>query len=151
LAAVGGFYAHLIEEYVKHYAPAISRLFGIGWTESGFVVASYALATGLLVVAIGLHHRSTLAGFIAWLFLVSRLAELLLFVFPLIRPSIAPDVPNAISQKVVTGAFVAEMPNYYYRITGSYYFAGMYTVALTIIPALYAMYRIWPRNWRPLA
>jgi hypothetical protein len=149
LAAVGGFFAHLIEEYIQHYAPAISRLFGIGWTESGFVVTTYALAAGLLVVAIGLHYRSTLAGFIAWLFLVSRLAELLLFVFPLIRPSIAPDVPNVISQRVVTGALVADMPNYYSRITGSYYFPGMYTVALTIVPALYAMHRIWTRQSHP--
>jgi hypothetical protein len=150
LAAVAGFYAHLIEEYLRHYAPAISRLFGIAWTDSGFVVSSYALAAGLSLVAVGLYYRSTLAGFVAWLFLISRLAELLLFVFPLIRPSIAPDLPNAISRTVASGAFVADMPNYYYRAARSYYFPGMYTVALTIIPALYAMHRIWTRSSRPL-
>lgn len=148
LAAVAGFYAHLIEEYTQHYAPAISRLFGIGWTDSGFVVSSYALAAGLSVVAIGLYYRSRLAGFAAWLFLISRLAELLLFAFPLIPPRIAPEVSSAVSRPVASGPFVAEMPNYYFRATGSYYFPGMYTVALTILPALYAMHRIWTRSSR---
>ncbi len=35
------------------------------------------------------------------------------------------------------------MPNYFWRTTGSYYFPGMYTVALAILPALYALYRVW--------
>jgi hypothetical protein len=146
LAALAGFYTHLIEEYVGHYAPAISRLFGIEWSDTGFVVTSYALAAGLLVVAIGLYYRSTLAGFVAWLFLVSRLAELLLFVFPLMRPAVEPEVPAAIPQIVAHGVSVGSMPNYYCHVTGNYYFAGMYTVVLAIGPALYAMYRIWHQN-----
>lgn len=150
LAVVAGFFAHLIEEYAQHYPLAISRLFGIGWTELGFVMSTYALAAGLSLVAIGLYYRSTLAGFMAWLFLVSRLAESLLLAFPLIRPSIAPEVSSAVSETVASGAFVADMPNYYYQTTGSYYFPGMYTVALTIVPALYAMHRIWTQNSRSL-
>lgn len=54
----------------------------------------------------------------ARLFLISRLAEFLLFAFPLIRPSIAPEVSNAVSRTVASGAFVSGMPNYYYHATG---------------------------------
>ena len=44
---------------------------------------------------------------------------------------------------VASGAYVADMPNYYLQIAGHYYFPGMYTVALPILPALYALYRVW--------
>lgn len=34
------------------------------------------------------------------------------------------------------------MPNYYYKATGNYYFAGMWTAILTMIPGIYAIYRL---------
>lgn len=143
LVAVAGFYLHLIEEYLGHYAPAISRLFAIGWTDRGFAVVSFALAAILSLTAVGLHHRSRIAGFVAWMFLTSRLAELLIFVFPFLPPSIEPSNPATISRVVPSGAFVQAMPNYFCRTASRYYFAGMYTVALAVIPALYAMRRMW--------
>ena len=141
-----GFEVHLTEEYVGHYAPAISRLFNIGWTEQSFVLISCVLAAALSVTALGLFYQKPLAAFVAWLFFVSRLAELGLFVFPLMRPAIEPSTVGAISRYVTSGAFVADMPNYYYPVAGRYYFAGMYTVALPIVPALYAIYRLWQRR-----
>jgi hypothetical protein len=145
LLAVAGFELHLVEEYVSHYGPAISRLFDIGWTDAGFVSASLALAlaAGLSLVALGLYYRSSLAAFVAWLFLISRLAELLLFVFPLLHPAIAPDVAHAISRTVGNGTSMSNMPNYSYTATSTYYFAGMYSVVLAIAPAMYAMCRTW--------
>jgi hypothetical protein len=128
---------------VCHYGPAISRLFDIGWTDAGFVSASLALAAGLSLVALGLYYRSSLAAFVAWLFLISRLAELLLFVFPLLHPAIAPDVAHAISRTVGNGTSMSNMPNYSYTATSTYYFAGMYSVVLAIAPAMYAMCRTW--------
>jgi hypothetical protein len=143
LITVAGFEIHLVEEYLGHYAPAISRLFNIGWTDRAFVVICFLLAAVLCLVSVGLYYRKAAAGFVACLFLFTRLAELGLFVFPLLRPALQPDAAHPISQSVASGTFVADMPNHYWRITGSYYFPGMYTVALAILPALYTLYRVW--------
>lgn len=145
LVAVAGFELHLMEEYAGHYGPAISRLFDLAWTDQGFVLVSFALAAGLSLVAIGLHHHVRIAGFVALVFLVSRLAEVLIFVFPLIPPALAPAESGPIAAAVSSGRFIPDMPTYYWRVTGTYYFPGMYTVVLVIAPALYALYRMWPR------
>jgi hypothetical protein len=84
-----------------------------------------------------------IAGFLALLFLFTRLAEFGLFIFPLLRPELEPEIARSISQSVASGTYVADMPNYYWRTAGSYYFPGMYTVALAMLPALCALYRIW--------
>jgi len=34
------------------------------------------------------------------------------------------------------------MPNYYFKATGHYYFSGMYTAILPMIPGIYAIYRL---------
>jgi hypothetical protein len=138
-----GFEIHLIEEYLGHYGPAISRLFDIGWTDQAFVVICFLLAAALCLVSLGLYYRKAVAGFVASLFLFTRLAELGLFVFPLLRPALQPDVAHSISQSVASGTFVADMPNHYWRTTGSYYFPGMFTVALAILPAVYTLCRMW--------
>jgi hypothetical protein len=148
LVTVAGFEIHLIEEYRGHYGPAISRLFDIGWTDRVFVVICFLLAAALCLVSVGLYYRKAVAGFVASLFLFTRLAELGLFVFPLLRPALQPEVAHPISQSVASGTFVDDMPNYYWHTTGSYYFPGMYTVALAILPALYTLYRLWQA--RPL-
>jgi hypothetical protein len=143
LITAAGFEIHLVEEYLGHYAPTISRLFNIGWTDQAFVVTCCLLAAALCLVSVGLYYRKTAAGFVASLFLFTRLAELGLFVFPLLRPALQPDVAHPISQSVASGTFVTDMPNHYWRTTGHYYFPGMYTVALAILPALYTLYRVW--------
>lgn len=143
LITAAGFEFHLVEEYLGHYGPAISRLFNIGWTDRGFVVVCFLLSGALCLISVGLCFRKAMAGFVAFLFLFTRLAEIGLFIFPLLRPALQPQVAHSISQSVASGTFVAEMPNHYWRATGSYYFPGMYTVALTILPALYTIYRVW--------
>ena len=148
LITVAGFEIHLVEEYLGHYGPAISRLFDIGWTDRAFVVICFLLAAALCLVSVGLYYRKAVAGFVASLFLFTRLAELGLFVFPLLRPALQPDVAHPVTQSVASGAFVDHMPNYYWQTTGSYYFPGMYTVAFAILPALYTLYRVWQA--RPL-
>jgi hypothetical protein len=143
LITAAGFEIHLVEEYLGHYAPTVSRLFNIGWTDQAFVVICFLLAAALCLVSVGLYYRKAAAGFVASLFLFTRLAELGLFVFPLLRPALQPDAAHLISQSVASGTFVTDMPNHYWRTTGSYYFPGMYTVALAILPALYTLYRVW--------
>ena len=69
------------------------------------------------------------------------MAELFLFIFPLIKPKIQPFQAQNISG-FISGTFVGNMPNYYYPITEEYYFPGMYTWILTFIPAVYTLHRI---------
>jgi hypothetical protein len=149
LLTAAGFEIHLVEEYLGHYAPAISRLFNIAWIEGAFVVICCLLAAALCLISVGLYHRMAIAGFLALLFLFTRLAELGLFIFPLLRPELEPEIARSISRSVASGIYVADMPNHYWRTTGSYYFPGMYTVAFAILPALYALYRIWKAQSLP--
>jgi hypothetical protein len=142
LASVGGFALHAVEEYLGHYGPAVGRLFGFAWTDDAFVVTVFALLFGLCLVAVGLQRHVRLAGFVAALFLTTRLAELALFIFPLIRPAIEPDVATPVS-RVVGGTLVRDMPSYCFGIVRSYYFPGMLTVALPVVPAALALRAMW--------
>ena len=142
LATAAGFELHLTEEYLGHYAPAISRIFNFAWTEREFVLICFVLTGALSLVAIGLGYRKTVAGIVAILFLATRLEELGLFIFPLVRPALHPTVPGAISE-AIAGVVVAGMPNYWQGAVGHYYFPGMYTVLLPMIPAAYALWRVW--------
>ena len=142
LVTAAGFTVHAIEEYLGHYGPAIGRLFGFAWTDHAFVIVILCLVAALSLVTIGLYRQVPIAGFVATLFLATRIAELALFVFPLVRPSIAPDVAGPVTQ-VVDGTRVTGMPNHFVDAVGTYYFPGMFTVALPVIPAVYALHRIW--------
>ena len=141
LVTVAGFELHLIEEYLGHYGPAMSRLFNLGFTQDQFVLVAIGLSAALSLIALGLYRRVPLAGFAALLFLLTRFSEFSMFVFPLLRPALKPENMGAISERVASGAFVEGMPSYYAPLVERYYFPGMYTVALTILPALYALYR----------
>ena len=142
LATVVGFNFHLIEEYFGHYSLAISRLFNFAWTERSFFATVCCLAGGLALITIGLYYQKAVAGFVAALFVATRLSELSLFIFPFIRPQLHPQTASPISQ-TVSGTFVAEMPTYCYYVTGHYYFPGMYTVVFALVPALWTLYRMW--------
>jgi hypothetical protein len=47
-----------------------------------------------------------------------------------------------ITARVANGAVIANMPNYWIGATGRYYFPGLYTAVLPMIPGLYAIYRL---------
>lgn len=142
LLTVAGFTFNTIEEYLGHYGPSVGRLFGFSWTDQAFVIISVALVGALGLVAVGLYYRVPVAGFVAAVFLTTRIAELFIFIFPLWRPTIQPTVAGSISQ-VVAGTLVRDMPNNYVHAVGHYYFPGMFTVILPTIPAVYALYQIW--------
>lgn len=135
LATVGGFSFHAVEEYLGHYGPAVGRLFGFAWTDEAFVVIVLILLGALCLVAVGLYRRIAIAGLIAIVFAMTRLAEGALFIFPLLRPAIQPDNPAVVSE-TVAGTLVHDMPSYYAAVTGTYYFPGMYTVVLPVLPAV---------------
>jgi uncharacterized membrane protein YjjB (DUF3815 family) len=57
----------------------------------------------------------------------------------LLKPDLLPDNIETISQNI-KGAFVSDMHNYWIKSTGRYYFSGMYTAVLPMIPGIYAVY-----------
>jgi hypothetical protein len=140
---VAGLQIHIIEEYLHGFAPAMSRLFNIHWTEKSFLLI-FALVgpTVYTLTTLGLYYKVPLAGFVAWfIFIGPGVAEFTHFIFPLKRPEIEPANQATIT-RTIGGEEVADMPNYYYKTTHRYYFAGMWTAVLPMIPGIYAILKL---------
>ncbi|GEP51963.1 hypothetical protein FNO01nite_26350 [Flavobacterium noncentrifugens] len=140
---VAGLQIHIVEEYLTGFGPAMSRLFNIPWSEEGFLMV-FALVgpTIYTLTTLGLYYRIPIAGFIAWfIFIGPGVAEFTHFIFPLLEPQLQPANSHAISQ-TINGTEIANMPNYYFKTTGKYYFAGMWTAILPMVPGIYAIYRL---------
>ena len=135
---------HMIEEYVAGFGPAMSRLFNISWTEHGFLLVFTFIGPIIYsLTALGLYWRIPLAGFVAcFIFIGPGVAEFTHFIFPLIRPAILPDDPQPITQMVSNGTLVENMRNYFIGTTGQYYFPGLYTAVLPMVPGIYGIYAI---------
>ena len=144
LLTVGALEIHMAEEYLTGFGPAMSRLFDISWTERSFlIVFAFVGPTLYSLTTLGLFYRVPFAGFLAWfIFIGPGVAEFTHFIFPLLRPAIRPELPDTISQAVSNGRFVADMRNYYIGTTGRYYFPGMYTAVLPMIPGIWAILRM---------
>ncbi len=144
LLTVAGLEVHMIEEYLTRFGPAMSRLFNISWTERSFLLVFAFIGPALYALtALGLYYRIPLAGFLAWfIFIGPGLAEFTHFIFPLLTPAIEPNSLADVSQVVAGKAYIANMPNYFFRTTGRYYFSGMYTAVLPMIPGVFAIYRV---------
>ncbi len=143
LLTVAGLEVHMAEEYLTSFGPAISRLFDASWTERSFLmVFAFAGPSIYSLTALGLFYRVRLAGFVAWfIFIGPGVAELTHFVFPLLEPAILPSVTEPVSSVVSNGRFVADMPNYWLQATGRYYFPGLYTAVLPMVPGIWAIVR----------
>src|ERR1700687_3966979 len=135
---------HMTEEYLTKFAPAMSRLFNITWSERGFLLVFAFIGPALYALtAIGLFYRIPFAGFMAWfIFIGPGVAEVTHFIFPLVRPTLSPEIPQTISHVFPNGTLISNMPNYYLGTTGRYYFAGMYTAMLPMFPGIYAIYAL---------
>jgi hypothetical protein len=144
LLTVAALEVHMIEEYLTGFGPAMSRLFDISWTERGFLLIFAFIGPAIYALtALGLFYRVPLAGFMAWfIFIGPGVAEFTHFIFPLLTPAIHPELSASVSQAVANGRLVADMPNYWLNTTGSYYFSGMYTAVLPMIPGIYAIVRV---------
>lgn len=134
---------HIGEEYIAGFGPAMSRLFNIPWSEKSFLLIFAIVGpTIYTLTTLGLYYKIPLAGFIAWfIFIGPGVAEFTHFIFPLLKPQIEPLNLNNITQ-TIKGTSIVNMPNYYYKTTGHYYFAGMWTAVLPMIPGIYAIYRL---------
>src|SRR5439155_10447212 len=115
LLTVAALEAHMAEEYLTGFGPAMSRLFDISWTEHSFLmVFAFVGPTLYALTALGLYYRVPLAGFLAWFILIGPgVAEFTHFVFPILRPAIQPELSGSISQAVSNDRFVADMHNYW--------------------------------------
>jgi len=144
LLTVAALEVHMTEEYLTGFGPAMSRLFDISWTEKSFLLIFAFIGPVLYsLTALGLYYRVPFAGFLAWfIFIGPGVAEFTHFIFPILKPAIKPELAATVSQAVSNGNFVANMPNYYFKVTGIYYFSGMYTAILPMIPGIYAIYRV---------
>ena len=134
---------HIVEEYQTGFGPAMSRLFNIPWDEKSFVMV-FALVgpTIYTLTTLGLYYKVPLAGFIAWfIFIGPGVAEFTHFIFPLLQPAIEAANTNSVTQ-TIKGTVITNMPNYYFKSTGHYYFSGMWTAILPMIPGIYAIYRL---------
>jgi len=78
-------------------------------------------------------------------------AEFTHFIFPILKPAIQPELAGSISQAVSNGRFVADMRNYWVKTTGVYYFPGMYTAILPMIPGIYTIRRVITGSRRVVA
>ncbi len=143
ILTVAGLQIHMVEEYLTGFGPAMSRVFDIPWTEERFLMIFMMVGPILYTLTtLGLYYRVPLAGFVAWfIFIGPGLAEFTHFIFPVIEPHLQPDNINRITQ-AINGTEVSDMPNYYYKTTGHYYFSGMWTAVLPMIPGSYAIYRL---------
>jgi hypothetical protein len=144
LLTVAALEIHMMEEYLTGFGPAMSRLFDISWTERSFLIVFAFVGPALYALtALGLYFRVPLAGFMAWfIFIGPGVAEFTHFVFPVLKPAIRPELPGTLSEIVSNGRFVAGMRNYYLGTTGTYYFPGLYTAVLPMIPGIWAIVRM---------
>ena len=144
LLTVAALEVHMAEEYLTGFGPAMSRLFDIGWTERSFLMVFAFIGPALYALtALGLYYRVPLAGFLAcFIFIGPGVAEFTHFIFPILQPAIHPELPASLSQAVSNGIYVADMPNYYFKTTGLYYFPGLYTAILPMIPGIWAIRRL---------
>ncbi|MFD2286332.1 hypothetical protein GJU39_00225 [Pedobacter petrophilus] len=143
ILTVAALQIHILEEYLTGFGPAMSRLFNIPWSEKSFLMIFALIGPTLYTLTtLGLYYKIPFAGFIAWfIFIGPGVAEFTHFIFPVLSPDIQPSNLHSVTQ-VINGVAIKDMPNYYYKTTGTYYFAGMWTAALPMIPGIYSIYRL---------
>jgi hypothetical protein len=141
LLTVAALEAHMIEEYLTGFAPAMSRLFNISWSEPSFLMVFAFIGPVLYsLTALGLFWRAPLAGFLmCFIFIGPGVAEFVHFVFPALQPAVQPTVAATVQAVVGRGQLMQNLPNFWVHITGRYYFPGMYTAILPMIPGIYGI------------
>jgi hypothetical protein len=144
LLTVAALEVHMIEEYLTHFGPAMSRLFNISWSERSFLMIFAFIGPAIYsLTALGLFRKVPIAGFfMCFIFIGPGVAEFVHFILPALRPDVAPLLAQNISGTVGSGRFITEMPNYYFGATGRYYVSGMYTAILPMIPGIYGVTRL---------
>src|SRR5450755_4798753 len=144
LSTVAGLQVHLIEEYLTGFAPAMSRLYNISWSVSSYLMIFVFIGPVLYTLtALGLFKRIPLAGFLMCFILIGPgVAEFTHFIFPALKPDVQPTVAASVQAIVGRGQLMQDLPNFWYRVTGYYYFPGLYTAILPMIPGIYGIRKL---------
>src|ERR1700693_190034 len=144
LLTVAGLQIHLIEEYLTGFAPAMSRLYNISWSVNSYLMIFVFIGPVLYTLtALGLFRRVPLAGFLMCFILIGPgVAEFTHFIFPLLKPDVQPTVAASVQAIVGRGQLMQDLPNFWVHVTGRYYFPGMYTAFLPMIPGIYGLRRV---------
>jgi hypothetical protein len=144
LLTVAGLQVHMIEEYFTGFGPAMSRLFNISWSERSFLMIFVFIGPVLYTLtALGLFWRVPLAGFLMCFILIGPgVAEFTHFIFPALEPDVQPTVAALVDAVVGRGQLMLNLPNFWVHVTGHYYFPGMYTAILPMIPGIYGIRRL---------
>jgi hypothetical protein len=144
LLTVAGLQIHLIEEYLTGFAPAMSRLFNISWSVHSYLMIFVFVGPLLYTLtALGLFRRIPLAGFLMIFVLIGPgVAEFSHFIFPALRPDVQPTVAASVQAVVGRGQFMQNLPNFWVRVTGRYYFPGLYTAILPMIPGIHGLRKL---------
>jgi hypothetical protein len=144
LLTVAGLQVHLIEEYLTGFAPAMSRLFNISWSVNSYLMIFVFIGPVLYTLtALGLFRRVPLAGFLMCFILIGPgVAEFTHFIFPALQPDVLPTVVAPVQAIVGRGQLMQNLPNFWVHVTGRYYFPGMYTAILPMIPGIYGIRKL---------
>jgi len=144
VATVAALELHMIEEYATGFGPAMSRLFNISWSEFSFLLTFTFVGPVIYsLTALGLFWRLRFAGFVAWfIFIGPGVAELAHFIFPFLTPAIEPHTLSPVTTSVANGTVIANMPNFWLSATGRYYFPGLYTAILPMVPGIYGIWAV---------
>jgi hypothetical protein len=144
LLTVAALEAHMIEEYLTGFGPAMSRLFDISWSEQSFLMIFAFIGPVLYsLTALGLFWRVPLAGFLmCFIFVGPGVAEFVHFIFPALRPDVLPQVAAPVQAVVGRGQLMENLPNFWVHVTGRYYFPGMYTAILPMVPGIYGIRKL---------
>jgi hypothetical protein len=144
LLTVAGLQVHLIEEYLTGFAPAMSRLFDISWSVHSYLMIFVFIGPVLYTLtALGLFRRVPLAGFLMCFILIGPgVAEFTHFIFPALKPDVLPTVAAPVQAVVGRGQLMQDLPNFWVHVTGRYYFPGMYTAILPMIPGVYGIFNL---------
>ncbi|MDP3293950.1 MAG: hypothetical protein Q8M37_04320 [Nevskia sp.] len=134
-------HVHMFEEHACLFGPSMSRLFDIAFPDARFLqIFVFALPTVYYLTAIGLLLRIPLAAFVAWfIFIGPGIAEFTHFIFPFIEPALEPSNPASITT-VINGVRITDMANHYIAVTGKYYFPGLYTAVIPMIPGIFSVW-----------
>jgi len=144
LLTVAGLQIHLIEEYLTGFAPAMSRLFNISWSVNSYLMIFIFIGPVLYTLtALGLFRRVPLAGFLMCFILIGPgVAEFTHFIFPILKPDVQPMVAASVHAVVGRRQLMENLPNFWVHVTGRYYFPGMYTAILPMIPGIYGIRKL---------
>lgn len=141
LLTTAALHVHMFEEHDCLFGPAMSRLFDIAFPDARFLqIFVFILPTIYYLTAIGLLLRIPLAAFVAWfIFIGPGIAEFTHFIFPFITPALEPTNAAPITG-VINGVRIENMANYHIAVTGKYYFPGLYTAIIPMIPGIYSVW-----------